>query len=301
MCSAWRQDPKMATRPLAAFDQFKTSLEPTSAQKQTISSRKDTVRGYIATEWLLSSATFGGSYGRDTKVRAPADGKSDVDIFFVLDRDYRENYSGGYYSKQPGALLDDIKTTLDKSLETPRVRRDAPAVRITYRDLLVDVVPAFRRWDGDLDIPRGSSWMRATPEKQARVFSDLNANRGYRLKPLIKVGKYWLGQHPSLGMRSYHFEAMVYEHFSDYELSDYRYGAVSMFSGLAWRVKHYVNDPGGSGSDVAGYMGQGARQNAADRFQTAANAAQAAIDDPTYEGEITRWRKLFGPRFPSYG
>lgn len=102
-------------------------------------------------------------------------------------------------------------------------------------------------------------------------------------------------------MRSYHMEALLYEHFTTNGLDDFREGSRSMFSGLAWRVKYHVTDPGGSGSDVASYMGSTMRENAAAMFENAARAAKAAIDDPTYEGEIRRWKALFGPRFPSYG
>ena len=243
--------------------------------------------------------TFGGSFGRATKVRAPADGKSDIDVFVVLDPSHRSAY--GMWGKNPVDLLADIKATLIKTLTTPSVRRDAPAVRINYSDMVIDVVPAFARLDGRLDIPMGTGWLVASPVQQAARFTSRNAACSNNFKPLVKMGKYWLSQRVSLPMRSYHFECLAYESFEGRGIESIRDSVPYLFEQLAWRVEYFVHDPGGSGTDVAAYMSGTARANAAGMFRRAGESANAAIATPTMEAEISAWRSLFGPRFPRYG
>lgn len=290
----------MATTATGAFSEFSSRLTLTKNQRERIAARRDRVRGIIGTDWSVDTAVFGGSYARGTKVRAPGNRRSDVDVYVVLDGGYRVDYTGGF-GKSPPDLLLDIKRTLDKQLKTPAVRRDAPAVRITYTDMIVDVVPAFRRRDGHLDIPHSSGWMLATPEQQARAFAALNAKRALNLKPVIRMAKYWLSLHPSLVMRSYHLETIAYEAFEDRALTSYRKGLRDLFSEAAWRIKYYCDDPGGSGSDVSSYMPSSMRNTGADMFERAAVRATTAINTRTSKAEIDIWRAMLKPRFPAYG
>lgn len=289
----------MATTATAAFTEFNSRLTLTKNQRDTIAARRDRVRGYIEADWYVETAIFGGSHARGTKVRAPGDKQSDVDVYVVLDPYHRQGY--GPFGKDPSDLLFAIKRTLDKKLDTPTVRRDAPAVRINYTDMIVDVVPAFRRSDGHFDIPYGDHWLLATPARQATVFSNLNAARDMNLKPVIRMAKYWRSQHPTLRMRSYHLETIAYETFENRPLTSYRYGLRDLFSSATWRVGYLCSDPGGSGSDVSSYMSSTMRDTAASMFERAADRATKAIEATTYEKEIELWRGLLGTRFPAYG
>ncbi|MGZ4268973.1 MAG: SMODS domain-containing nucleotidyltransferase [Solirubrobacteraceae bacterium] len=286
-----------------AFETFRGRVALTESQRSAIKSRRDAIRNYLAADgWVIETVVFGGSHARATKVRLPGNAKGDVDIYVVLDRRYKDKY-GGLFQPAPKQLLSDFKVSLDKKLTTPSVRADSPAVRISYKDMLVDVVPAFRRpIFGGYDIPYYDRWMVATPEAQRASFSKLNSQTGYRAVPLVRMLKFWKARHGSFPLRSYHLEVMAYEIFRRHGLSDYRSGILEFFTQAQLWVRSSLSDPGGSGNSVSAYMTTAQRDRAVAMFATGAARARAAIDKPTWEAEINAWRAdgLFGERFPTY-
>jgi predicted nucleotidyltransferase len=286
-----------------AFDEFAGRLALTKLQREALKSRRDTIRGYISADWRVMDAYFGGSHARGTKIRKLGDKQGDVDIYVVLADAHRAAY-GGMWAKEPKQLLSDIKATLDKKLKTPSLRADSPAVRINYEDMIVDVVPSFRRssWGTALDIPYYSQWMVATPKGQEKTFGDLHKARGYLLRPLIRMIKHWKAVHTSFPLRSYHVETLTYMIFESRPINDYRQGLLTFFESADTYVLYNWNDPGGSGNSVSAYMSSTARDQARSMFKEAARLARAAIEAPTWKEEIERWRSpsLLGSRFPAY-
>ena len=297
----------MASTAKRAFEEFKNRNALTSAQRKAIRDRKETVKGYLATDgWVVETAIFGGSHARRTKVRLPDDKKADVDVYMVLDPGYKASY-GGFLASPPSQLLSDIKESLDKKLTTPSIRADSPSVRIRYEDMDVDVVPAFRRTSifgsSGFDIPYYNSWMHATPEQQRAVFSELNTSLGdNRLIHLVRMLKYWKAMHPSFPLRSYHLEVLAYHIFADHRPTDYREAIAAFFGYAANYVQYHWLDPGGSGTRVSDYMTTSQMQNAVSMFGTAETRAKNAIAKPTWQEGIAAWRSstMFGSRFPAY-
>jgi Second Messenger Oligonucleotide or Dinucleotide Synthetase domain len=292
----------MATTAIQAFEQFKARNALTSAQRAAIRERRDRIRRYLAGDgWKIETAIFGGSHGRGTKVRLPNNAKSDVDIYIVLDRQHKSAY-GGVFTPPPKQLLSDIKASLDKVLTTPAIRADSPAVRIRYRDMDVDVVPAFRRLLGGFHIPYYDSWMLATPVAQANAFSKVNRATGYRAVHLVRMLKYWQRMHAGFPLRSYHLELIAYEILKTATIKDYRHAMWALFHHGSKSAHKTYWDPGGSGSSVSAYATRAMKNTAAQMLAQAAERARAAIAHNSWEGEINRWRspQMFGSRFPAF-
>ena len=228
---------------------------------------------------------FGGSHARGSKIRPVLGRQGDVDIYVVLKGDER-NY-GGLLQPPPAKLLADVKKTLDRYLKTPKVRADSPAVRITYDDMIVDVVPAFARFLSDaFDIPYYKTWMVATPRAQQRVFKQLDDARGGKFKPLLRMLKHWKAVHHTIGLRSYHLETLAYEVFRKREIDDYRHALYTFFDEARSAVQYRWNDPGGSGNAVTDYLTSATVNRASLMFKRAAERAARAIDAPTWRQEI---------------
>ncbi len=290
----------MATTAPHAFEQFKTRLTLTGKQREALRERRERVRILLSDEWAIDSVMFGGSHARGSKVRPVLGRRGDVDIYVVLKNDER-TYGGR--SEPPAKLLVDIKKTLDRHLKTPKVRADSPAVRITYEDMIVDVIPAFPRFFGDaFDIPYYKTWKVATPRGQQRVFKLLDDARGGKFKPLLRMIKHWKAVHHTIGLRSYHLETLAYEIFRKYEIDDYRVALFTFFDEAKSAVQYHWNDPGGSGNRVTDYLTQSKAERATLMFERAAERAARAIYAKTWRREIAIWRSplLLGPRFPAH-
>jgi hypothetical protein len=163
----------MATTITKAFSDFAGRVMLTPKQRVAIKQRRKAIVGYLRNDgWIVKNAIFGGSHARGSKVRPVAGQRGDVDIYVVLDKEHKSGY--GLFGDPPKQLLSDIKASLDEHLKTPEVRADSPAVRITYTDGYMDVVPAFRRLLGGFDIPYYNDCMIATPVTQGEYFSRVN-------------------------------------------------------------------------------------------------------------------------------
>lgn len=284
-----------------AFEQFKNRLTLTSKQREAVRERRDRVRDLLAEDWDVESVMFGGSHARGSKIRPVLRRQGDVDVYVVLNGS--EKRYGGLFQPPPAKLLIDIKKTLDRSLHTPKVRADSPAVRITYDDMVVDVIPAFTRFlSNAFDIPYYKTWMTATPRGQQRVFKQLDDARSGRFKPLLRMLKHWKAVHHTIGLRSYHLETLAYEIFTKHEIEDYRYALHTFFSEAQSAVQYHWDDPGGSGNRVSDYLTNATANRATQMFKLAAERTGRAINAKTWRQEITIWRssRLLGVRFPAY-
>lgn len=291
----------MATTAPQAFEQFKARLTLTSKQRQALRERRERVKSLLAEDWAIESVSFGGSHARGSKIRPVLGTQGDVDIYVVLRGEERKY--GGVFQPPPAKLLVDVKKTLDRHLRTPTVRADSPAVRITYDDMIVDVVPAFRRFLSDaFDIPYYTAWMVATPRGQQRVFRQLDETRGGNFKPLLRMIKHWKSVHRTIGLRSYHLETLAYEIFRQHDIDDYRIGLHTFFGEAQGAVQYHWSDPGGSGNRVTDYLTPRTANSAALMFKRAAERSARAIDARTWRREIAMWRSplLLGSRFPAF-
>lgn len=286
-----------------AFDDFVGRLSLSPVHRRTLHSRRDVLRGYLADEWDVRRVLFGGSHARGTKISPVGDKQGDLDVYFVLAPRLRWHY-GMLSGHTPSDLLIDVRQTLKRHLSTPSLRADSPCVRIRYSDLDVDVIPAFESWlDSSLLIPYYKGWLRATPDKQRKLFTSLNQRQGARFLPMVKMIKHWNRVHPTAGLRSYHTEIMALRIFRLRDIESYASALVTYFEKAARLVTRPLSDPCGSRSAVTQYLSPEKAAHAQEMLQRAARLAQAARDEESPSRAIDAWRSdsLFGPRFPASG
>jgi hypothetical protein len=294
-----------ATAP-AAFNEFARRLALTPTQRAKLRERRDLVLEYVSAEWTVDAVMFGGSHARGTKIRQVPGVQGDVDLYVILNEAHKR-YGTFFHSDPPGKLLVDLRRTFARALVRTTLRADAPCVRVSYADMVVDVVPAFRvipffGSSDQLDIPYKRDWRRATPIGQQRVFAELDAKQGGRLKPLLRMIKHWRAKHRSIGLRSYHLEVLAYNTFTREIIDDYGVALWTFFRHAASDVRQHVVDPGGSGNVVSDYLTRETAMRASKMFTVAATYAGRAVDASTYMEEIRRWRSpsLLGAQFPGW-
>lgn len=287
----------MATTIPSAFTTFKTRLEITDLQTQTVSTRQKNVRDAVASKLTVLDSFLTGSYSRSTMI-APL-GKADIDIFVVLDPAY-------YELNGQAALLDKVKRALKNTYKTPAISRNGQAVTITFTDFKVDVVPSFNRPGGGYRMPNtyGSKWIETNPKQHVSISSQANAAHASDLVPLVKMIKAWnrtINGH----FRSFHLEVLAWHIFDEVTISDFPSGARYYFDKGRELITNQNPDPAGFGGDVGYYISTTQQiTDASSRFTTAYNRALKAeeyIGKGSTANAIAEWQKVFGSNFPSYG
>ncbi len=281
-----------------SFLQFKSNLEITGLQQQTVSTRQQSVRDAVAADLTVLDSFLTGSYRRSTMIAPLKD--ADIDIFVVLDASY---------FKQDGQawLLDKVKTTLQKKYPiTPKISRNGQAVTIKFTDFTVDVVPTFMRQGGGYLIADSVNrrWIATDPKKHVDIWSTVNTWHNGDLVPLIKMIKAWNQQHSAL-LRSFHLEAMILSILTNVTINDYSSGARFVFDKARQAVKGVIYDPSGYGGNLADYLNtQQKISDVVNRLETAYNrAVEAKYLDMQGKTSVAveKWRMTFGDYFPAYG
>jgi len=292
----------MAKTILESFKTFKSNLEITNLQAETVSTRQQSVRAAAESGLDVSDSFLSGSYSRQTLI-APLN-QADIDIIVVLDPKHFHNYNG--QNGGQAGLLDLLKRVLKKTYpNTPDISRNGQAVTIQFTDFVIDVVPAFNRQGGGYLIPNSitQAWLSTDPKKHVQIWSEANQGHNGDLVPLIKMLKAW-NRTTSTFLRSFHLETMVLQ-ILNVTISDYPSGARYIFDKGRDYVTKKNPDPAGYGDDVGGYLNTDEKvKNAVSRFETAYNRALKA-EDLARRGYVADavgvWRMVFGDYFPAYG
>jgi hypothetical protein len=222
-----------------------------------------------------------GSYARHTAIRP----LEDIDMFVVL-----PEYPT--LSRSPQAAVERVLHALERGYPShaPRMQRRSVNIQFAQSGIGYDVVPALDAGNGVFHIPdRGrGGWIRSAPKRHMDLSTSANQRAGDKLKPLIKLIKYWnRANHKPL--RSFHLEVMAYEALHQPPQS-YAEGLLTVFRHLSARVERPLADPSGVGPDIDEGMTSADRAHAARLLR---NAAEQIRSLDTY-GDQAGLRRLLG-------
>lgn len=286
----------MATTVAQAFADFKSNLEITGLQTETVSTRQQTIRRVLEGGLLVKDSFLTGSYARSTMISPLSE--ADIDIFMVLDV--------SYFSYGPAKILETAKTVLRRTYTTtPDISRNGQAVTIRFTDFAVDVVVGFYRSGGGYLIANSidNTWLATDPKKHVDIMSQANKAHNGDLVPLIKMIKSWNKSHGSF-FRSFHLEVLALEALKNVTISNFWSGLRFFFGRAKDLVRGKNVDPAGYGDDVGRYITTATVDEATRRFQNAFDAALLAENTERTFGQrsaIETWRKLVPNHFPAYG
>lgn len=292
----------MATTIKQSFEDFRSNLQITGLQVETVSTRHNGVRDVLKAGMTVVDDFLTGSYARSTMIGPLKE--ADIDIFAALDPTYFTFYNG--QNGGPAGLLDWVKRTLRKTYtQTPDISRNGQAVTIRFNDFMVDVVPGFNRQGGGYLIPNSitNSWLSTDPKRHVQMFSAANQTHRQMLVPLIKMIKGWNKCHSSF-FTSFHLEVLALEVLNGVTISDYPSGLRFFFDKARVAVAGKNFDPAGYGDDVGKYINTVEKTAEAVRRMTTAHEAalRAEGHHAMYERTaIDLWRSLIPAYFPAYG
>ena len=272
----------------------------------TISTRYKKITRRLNTDfWNSTSDTsyslYVGSYGRNTAIQ----GFSDLDMIFQLPFSVYQQYDG-YSGNGQSALLQAVKTSIEKTYSTTSIRADGQVILVPFNDgITFEVVPAFINTNDSYTFPdtnNGGKWRVTNPKPEINAIRSRNNDCNGNLVRLCRMARAWKSEYlvPIGGLL---VDALAYQFIHDWEYKDksylyYDYMCRDFFSFMANQDKdqEYWRAPG-SGQNV---YGKGLFQLKAKRCY---NLSLEAIDHETAnpkreQSAKQKWREIFGTSFP---
>ncbi|MDD2299679.1 MAG: hypothetical protein PHU69_08555 [Fermentimonas sp.] len=127
-----------------------------------------------------------GSSTRGTILPRKADSGSDIDYMVVFKNP--NNY-------KPNTLLGYLKKFMEKYYSTSEIYRDSPTMVLELNHIKFELVPAIQDYFGNLSIPSKlnllTEWISTDPTGFNKKLTDANTRNSSKLKPVIRLMKYW--------------------------------------------------------------------------------------------------------------
>lgn len=272
----------------------------------TISTRyKNITRRLNSDYWTTTSDTahslYVGSYGRNTAIQ----GISDLDMIFQLPYSVYEQYNN-YSGNGQSALLNAVKTSIEKTYSTTSIRADGQVILVPFNDgLTFEVVPAFINKDDSFTYPdsnNGGRWRTTNPKPEIEAIRARNAVCNGNLILLCRMMRSWKNKW-NVPIGGLLIDTLVYQFIESYTYRDksflyYDFFCRDFFKWMAEQDENqeYWKAPG-SGQYV---YGKGLFQYKANRcYNISLEAIAHETASPKQEWSAKqKWRDIFGNSFP---
>jgi len=298
------------------FDELLSNIEPPKHRRDAAAEIPAKVRAFLEgavgfpTEDPHSRLT--GSYARHTAIHA------------IKDVDFVVFYDAGDAEPDAEQVLEDLYDVLQGlpealghvgSAQILRRQRRSVHVQFDDEDFHLDVVPAWLRdgIDKPLLVPdrEWSRWVASDPLGYGGALSKLNAAKGEKAVPLIKLFKYWRTvQMQRRRPKSYWLEAIVYRYLLKGWVTTDGKGYAELFTGLL-RSIHDRFQPALDGEWVPEIPDPMLNHNVAFNWEWAAfksfmtrldesiGWAERALakSNDEMDDAIALWQKVFGEEF----
>lgn len=273
----------------------------------TISTRYKAITRRLNSDfWDTTSDTshslYVGSYGRNTAI----EGFSDLDMVFELPSSLYHQYDG-YSGNGQSALLQAVRSSMQKTYSTSSVGADGQVVAVSFNDgITFEVVPVFNNNAGSYTFPDsndGGKWQTTNPRPEIKAIRDRNSSCNGNLIPLCRMMRSWK-RNWSVPIGGLLVDTLAYQFIIEWEHRDkshlyYDWICRDFFTYMAGQDadKDYWKAPG-SGQWV--YGGKSQFQYKAKRcYNIALEAIKHETADPKQEWSAKqKWREIFGASFP---
>jgi hypothetical protein len=217
------------------LDTTASNLMLTEAQKVSIGSSLIALKAKLNEHFgkdITEQFQFGSST-RGTMIQKRAHPKSDIDYMIVF------NNSDNL---KPNSFIVRLKRFAEAKYTTTEVFQSHPTVVLNLSNIMFELVPASNNWWTGYQIPAPASslgeWISTDPLAFNQKLVDKNNNNNSKIKPLIRILKYWNACNNYV-YDSYELEQEVVNttYFLCYNLKDYLF---SFFGSLStWNLPQY--------------------------------------------------------------
>jgi hypothetical protein len=286
------------------FSAFCSSIQVQN--RGTIADRCGAITQRLNTDfWSTTSDTahslYVGSYGRSTAI----EGFSDLDLIFELPYSVYQQYDN-YYGNGQSALLQAVKTSIEKTYSRTSLRADGQVILVPFSDgITFEVVPAFVNKDQSYTYPDandGGRWRTTDPRPEMEAIRTRNAACNGNLVYLCRMMRSWKREW-AVPIGGLLVDTLAYQFIENYGFRDksffyFDYMSRDCFKWMSEQdeKQEYWKAPG-SGQYV---YGKGLFQYKAKRcYNISLEAIAHETADPKQEWSAKqKWRSIFGTAFP---
>ena len=191
---------------LGHLDSVASGLVLTNTEQSNITTSISTIQSRINTYFgsdVKEHFRFGSST-RDTILPRKYDEQSDIDYMVIFNNP--NNY-------KPQTLLNWLKDFVEKYYSRSEIHQSHPTIVLELSHIKFELVPAMKDAWGNIKIPSPASsytdWMTTDPNGFNKKLTDKNTANNYKIKPLIRLMKYWNVKKVNRGYYSYDLETWI--------------------------------------------------------------------------------------------
>ena len=272
---------------LQAIQKLVENITVTDRQEENIDNSFNNLKSNLEKEdsgLSVKRVFLNGSYERDTIIR-PSD---DIDLFAVIDfDDYKDEYGS---RPNPQSVLTKFKNYLNGIADyKDKVKQDRPCVTVFLSDKNFDVLPSLLE-SGAHYIPSQdlSVWILTDPETHSNTLNQVHANRGYKVKPIVKAVKYWKREN-KVNIPSFHVEEIAIDIFNYYTFTNLEEGIRLLFENAEGQL------------DINRFKSfdEYEKVKKINKVKDKLTEAKQFIDDKNEPDAIKIWKKIFDKEFPT--
>jgi hypothetical protein len=252
---------------------------------------------YYDTTSETANSLYVGSYGRDTDIII-----SDIDVLLKLPYETYKKFDN-YIGNGQSALLQEVKTAIQKTYSTTHLRGDGQVIVISFTDGVVfEIVPGFINKDGSYTYPNtnnGGSWKVTNPKPEIDEINRANNAWNKNLKRLCRMARAWKYEW-DVPMGGLLIDTLAYNFLKDWEYKDKSY---IYYDWMSRDFFKFLKDQNPSqsywyapGSNQLVYR-KGGFESKAKRCY---NISLEAIEKESFPYTAkSKWREIYGTKFPS--
>jgi predicted nucleotidyltransferase len=291
---------------MSVSDNFKTFCNNLRMSDTTVDSiayrykriTKQLNKCYWNSESEISHSLYVGSYGRGTEIHT-----SDIDMLFWLPyEDYKrfDNHIGNGQS----ALLQEVKNCIQNTYKS-YMRADGQVVKVDFTDgITFEIVPCFVNTDDSFTYPdtnSGGSWKTTNPKPEIAEMTSANILWNKNLKRLCRMARAWK-QVWDVPMGGLLIDTLAYKFLKDWANKD------KSFIYYDWMSRDFFKFLSEQSESQSYWLSPGANQfvwrkgkfeyKAKRCYNISLEAIQNESDGYHYTSK-TKWREIYGTKFPS--
>jgi hypothetical protein len=239
-----------------------------------------------------------GSYGRGTEIWT-----SDIDMIVQLPYATYEKFNK-YSGNGQSALLQEVKTVLQKTYSTSHLKGDGQVIGINFTDgINFEIVPAFINNDGSYTYPdtnNGGSWKTTDPRKEINAMNKRNTDTNKNLKRLCRMARSWK-EKCNVSMSGILIDTLAYKFIVDWEYKDKSFLYCDYMSrdffeylkGLDINQSYWL----APGSNRYVWKKANFQNKASTAYNNSLDAISYETKGQTYSSK-QKWREIYRTKFP---
>lgn len=284
------------------FSTFCQNLRINSTTVSNIQSRYKAITkriniDYYGTTSETANSLYVGSYGRGTDIVV-----SDIDVLLKLPYETYKRFDN-YIGNGQSALLQEVKTVIQKTYSTTHLRGDGQVIVISFTDGVVfEIVPGFINKDGSYTYPdtnNGGSWKVTNPKPEIDEINRANNAWNKNLKRLCRMARAWKYEW-DVPMGGLLIDTLAYNFLKDWKYKDKSYTYYD------WMSRDFFEFLKDQNPNQSYWYAPGSNQlvHRKGGFEYKAkrcyNISLEAIEKESFPYTAkSKWREIYGTKFPS--